>query len=83
MRAARSDVWPEDLQRLAEAYAHDWCIDGCFDAHELEQSAAVLHRTPDFKNAEAAPISEWADISIVADALHKIGIGHEGHKAAR
>jgi NitT/TauT family transport system substrate-binding protein len=73
MAGARPDVKVDDLQRLAAAYANDWCIDGCFDADELLKSAQILYGSDQFKDLQRTPISEWADFSIVADVLRAIG----------
>jgi NitT/TauT family transport system substrate-binding protein len=82
MAKARPDTRPEDLRRLAAAYAHDWCVDGCLDADELRRSAQILFQSPDFDHLKPAPLSAWADFSVIADVLRHIGASQQASKAA-
>jgi NitT/TauT family transport system substrate-binding protein len=64
MRKARPDVPKATLEALASSYAGDWCVNGCFDRGELIASATLLAG-----RGAAASISEWADFSVLRDAL--------------
>jgi NitT/TauT family transport system substrate-binding protein len=83
MAKARPDAGPEDLRRLAAAYAHDWCVNGCLDADELRRSAQILYESPDFDRLKPAPLPAWTDFSIVADVLRDIGTERRASKLAQ
>ncbi|HEU5018653.1 MAG TPA: ABC transporter substrate-binding protein [Pseudolabrys sp.] len=77
MHSARPDMPPAKLQALADAYAHDWCVNGGLDRSELERSAELLAASPSFKGEHPAPVEAWADFSIVNEVLGRIGLDTE------
>jgi NitT/TauT family transport system substrate-binding protein len=81
MRSARPDVPPAKLQVLADAYAHDWCVNGGLDRKELQQSAELLAASPSFQAKHPPPVDRWADFSVVDQVLRKIGLDREAAAA--
>jgi NitT/TauT family transport system substrate-binding protein len=73
MAKARPEVRSGELQELAQAYASDWCIDGCFQPAELQAAARLLYAAPAFAGLQPPAFESWADMSILADATTRIG----------
>src|SRR5947209_5850070 len=79
---SRPDVTLAELQQLAGAYADDWCVNGCFEASELQRSADLLTATPAFNGLPHPALETWADRSVLAAVLDGIGRVPPGHAAA-
>ncbi|HZT26327.1 MAG TPA: ABC transporter substrate-binding protein [Pseudolabrys sp.] len=77
MALARPDLRRADLEQLAAAYGHEWCVDGCFDVETLENSARILMTDPEHERKEPPATVQWADFSIVNSVLHKLGTAHQ------
>ena len=80
---ARPEVPPAELRELAQAYASDWCIDGCFERSELEAAARVLYASPAFAGLQPPRFESWADMSILAEAQNRTARLPAGHEAER
>lgn len=78
MHEARPGIPIKELERLAAAYAPDWCVDGGLNRTELEQSAQVLFSSQKLSGMKLAPINQWADFSVVDDVLRRIGYNQPG-----
>jgi NitT/TauT family transport system substrate-binding protein len=82
MTKARPDVPPAELQQLADAYAQDWCVNGCFDLAELQSASDLLTATSAFGGLPRPPIDSWADQSVLASVLDRLGRVPAGRAAA-
>jgi NitT/TauT family transport system substrate-binding protein len=83
MAKVRPDVPVAELSALAQAYARDWCVDGCFEAGELTRSAELLYAGPAFKGTEAPPLARWADFSVLSSVLGDLGGSRSADRAER
>jgi NitT/TauT family transport system substrate-binding protein len=83
MTKARPEVPSAELQELARAYTSDWCVDGCFERAELEAAARLLCAAPVFARLQPPKFENWADASILADAMTRIGRLPAGRAAER
>ncbi len=73
MAVARPDVRMVQLHQLASAYEHDWCVNGCFEAPELQSAADLLTAEPAFKGLPRPQLDTWADRSVLASVLDRLG----------
>ena len=73
MQGARPDVPEGELRSLAESYAADWCVDGCFGPDELASSAQIFQAAPGFPAGKSPRLADWTDRSILSDVLATIG----------
>lgn len=84
MIKARPDVPFARLQELANAYAPDWCVNGCFEENDLKRAADLLMAGPAFSQVEHPSPDTWRDGSVLADVLSRIGRAPlPNHAAAR
>jgi NitT/TauT family transport system substrate-binding protein len=73
MAVVRPDLRMVQLQQLASAYAHDWCVNGCFEAPELQSAADLLTAAPAFNGLPRPQFDTWADGSVLASVLDRLG----------
>jgi NitT/TauT family transport system substrate-binding protein len=73
MRKARPDVPEADLQKLAEAFAGSWSVDGGITRAELEEAQGWLHEGEDFAGIDPAPLDSWADFGPIEAVRARIG----------
>jgi NitT/TauT family transport system substrate-binding protein len=82
MTKVRPDVSPAELQQLANAYAHDWCVNGCFDPAELQSASDLLTATSALGGVPRPRINSWADQAVLASVLDRLGRVPAGRAAA-
>jgi len=82
MAKGRPEVAPPKLQQLADAYAADWCVNGCFEHEELRRAADMLFTAPPLRELSRPALDQWADVSVLADVLRQIGRTAPGRASA-
>ncbi len=78
MAKMRPDVPTAELKELAQAYAADWCVDGCFESTELQRTAELFFAQPAFEGTRHPQLAEWADFSVRDEVLNGIARAHRG-----
>ena len=72
--AARPDLGPEKIKANSDFIADRWCVNGCMEPAELDDSVAFIYANPDFKNVPVLPASDLVDLSFTSKALELLGI---------
>lgn len=74
MLKARPDVPREQLDVLAEAYAHNWSVNGGLEDRDLIVTTDALYKGEDFKILpRRVEPGEWIDKSFIAAVLQDLG----------
>ncbi len=71
--AARPDLPPARIELTAKFIADRWCINGCLDPRELDDSVAFVYANPDFKDVPAVAAGDMIDLSFTQRALETLG----------
>lgn len=83
MAKTRPEVPLGELQQLANAYARDWCVNGCFEPAELQRAADVLTAALAFDGLPHPPLAQWTDGTVLAAVLDRLGRVPAGQAAAQ
>lgn len=83
MAALRSDVKPETLATLGEAFLTSWSVNGGVQLDELKFTQDWLYQSEDFKGLPAVEVSAWADFGPADKVLAKIGTVEGADKVSR
>lgn len=73
MVEARPDISRADLEKLAEAYANSWSVNGGLSAKALAFTAAWAFKREDFAGLTPVDLTDWVDFSVVDAALAALG----------
>jgi NitT/TauT family transport system substrate-binding protein len=71
--AAREDLKKEDLKRTAKSIKGRWCVNGCFNATELQKAVDFVYANPEFKDFVKVAVTDITDGSFVQDAVDDAG----------
>lgn len=72
--AAREDLKKEDLERTAKSIKGRWCVNGCFNAAELQKAVDFVYANPEFKDFATVALTDITDESFVAVAVDAAGV---------
>lgn len=72
--AARPDLDPEKVRSTSALLADRWCVNGCMDPAEIDDSVAFVYANPDFKDVPVLPGGDLVDISFATRALEEMGV---------
>ncbi len=83
MAEARPDVERGDLERLSEAYAASWSVNGGLQRAELEHTAEWMAQSEDFKDIQLPPLEAWVDFGPLDAVLARVGVAEGMDESSR
>ena len=72
--AAREDLKKADLEKTVKSIKGRWCVNGCFNAAELQKAVDFVYANPEFKDFAKVDLTDITDESFVAAAVDAAGV---------
>jgi NitT/TauT family transport system substrate-binding protein len=72
--AARPDLTPENVERIAAFNATLWCVNGCMRPDTLQTSMDFIYASPDFADVPVIGLDDIVDYSFTETALAEMGV---------
>lgn len=72
--AAREDLKRADLEKTVKSIKGRWCVNGCFNAAELQKAVDFVYANPEFKDFAKVALTDITDESFVAAAVDTAGV---------
>jgi NitT/TauT family transport system substrate-binding protein len=72
--AARPDLTPGNVERIAAFNATLWCVNGCMRPDTLQTSLDFIYASPDFADVPVIGLDDIVDYSFTETALAEMGV---------
>lgn len=73
MGDVRDDLAKDNLEATAKFFDRYWCVNGCMNKDMLAKSTAYIYASKDFADVKKVDLSDFTDLSFVANALKTEG----------
>lgn len=83
MGTVRDDLTPENLLKTTAFLNGRWCVNGCMNLENIQQTADFIYASPDFKDVPVVTATDMIDTSFVDAAIVELGAYEGGGIDAR